>query len=112
LLDIRFDGETECVDYFEQCCAVGSVTDTPTNLPPGVVPPGQTNNVPGGGGNYNPGGGPTNVGPGPGPGINPGPGPNPGQGQLTGSAVCGFRNAEGVGFRITGNSDGESEYGE
>lgn len=24
---------------------------------------------------------------------------------------CGFRNAEGVGFRITGNSDGESEYG-
>lgn len=24
---------------------------------------------------------------------------------------CGFRNAEGVGFRITGNTDGESEYG-
>jgi plasma kallikrein len=26
-------------------------------------------------------------------------------------STCGFRNAEGVGFRITGNSDGESEYG-
>uniref|UniRef100_A0A8D8HFF1 Phenoloxidase-activating factor 2 n=1 Tax=Culex pipiens TaxID=7175 RepID=A0A8D8HFF1_CULPI len=25
---------------------------------------------------------------------------------------CGHRNADGVGFRITGNSDGESEYGE
>lgn len=24
---------------------------------------------------------------------------------------CGYRNAEGVGFRITGNTDGESEYG-
>lgn len=25
---------------------------------------------------------------------------------------CGFRNPDGVGFRITGNSDGEAEYGE
>lgn len=25
---------------------------------------------------------------------------------------CGFRNKDGVGFRITGNQDGESEYGE
>ncbi|XP_062555583.1 phenoloxidase-activating factor 2-like isoform X3 [Armigeres subalbatus] len=25
---------------------------------------------------------------------------------------CGFRNKDGVGFRITGNSDGEAEYGE
>lgn len=24
---------------------------------------------------------------------------------------CGYRNSEGVGFRITGNTDGESEYG-
>jgi hypothetical protein len=24
---------------------------------------------------------------------------------------CGFRNVEGVGFRITGNNDHESEYG-
>lgn len=26
--------------------------------------------------------------------------------------TCGFRNAEGLGFRITGQSNGESEYGE
>ena len=25
---------------------------------------------------------------------------------------CGFRNAEGVGFRITGNNDNEAEYAE
>jgi hypothetical protein len=111
LLDIRFDGDTECVDYFEQCCAVGSVSTDPV-LPPGVVPPGQTNNIPGGGGtNINPGGGPTNVGPGPGPGPNIPGGQGP-SGGIGSSAVCGFRNAEGVGFRITGNSDGESEYGE
>lgn len=24
---------------------------------------------------------------------------------------CGVRNSDGVGFRITGNSDGETEYG-
>ncbi|XP_021704388.1 serine protease 42 isoform X2 [Aedes aegypti] len=28
------------------------------------------------------------------------------------NAGCGFRNKDGVGFRITGNSDGEAEYGE
>uniref|UniRef100_A0A1Y9HAD0 Phenoloxidase-activating factor 2 n=1 Tax=Anopheles farauti TaxID=69004 RepID=A0A1Y9HAD0_9DIPT len=26
--------------------------------------------------------------------------------------TCGFRNADGLGFRITGNKEGESEYGE
>lgn len=27
-------------------------------------------------------------------------------------SACGFRNAEGVGFRITGNNDNEAEYAE
>jgi len=72
LLDIRFDGE-ECVDYFEQCCDIGSISDKITiSTPPPPLPP-----PVGGAGGY-----------------------------------CGLRNAEGVGFRITGNSDGESEYGE
>lgn len=35
-----------------------------------------------------------------------------GVGGVGSGPTCGFRNAEGVGFRITGNSDGESEYGE
>lgn len=38
---------------------------------------------------------------------NPRPPPTP----IAVSNQCGFRNAEGVGFRITGNSDGEAEYG-
>lgn len=66
LLDIRFNEENECIDYFEQCCETGDVkTDViiPTTTKPII-----------------------------------------GQG-------CGLRNAEGVGFRITGNNDGESEYG-
>lgn len=49
------------------------------------------------------------------PPISTGGGGNTGGGGVGGNgsgATCGFRNAEGVGFRITGNSDGESEYGE
>lgn len=75
LLDIRFGEGEECVDYFEQCCAVDQVTNVP-QLPPNIPPPIS------GGGTGNP------------------------------NMVCGLRNPEGIGFRITGNADGESEYGE
>lgn len=74
LLDIRFNDENECIDYFEQCCNTGDVTSEPLKPSPGVP-------------------------------INPPPVP-PLQ------AGCGHRNTEGVGFRITGNSDHEAEYGE
>lgn len=68
LLDIRLNEESECVDYFEQCCDIGLVLPPENpNLPP--VPPAI-------------------------------------------QQKCGWRNVEGVGFRITGNNDGESEYGE
>ncbi|CAG9807946.1 unnamed protein product [Chironomus riparius] len=67
LLDIRFNEENECIDYFEQCCDTGDVKTDPI--------------------------------------VNVTTKPIGGQG-------CGLRNAEGVGFRITGNNDGESEYGE
>ncbi|CRL07164.1 CLUMA_CG020152, isoform A [Clunio marinus] len=40
------------------------------------------------------------------------PQPQPPKTPVQVQSQCGFRNAEGVGFRITGNSDGESEYGE
>lgn len=69
LLDIRFNEENECVDYFEQCCDTGDVHTVPITTPPTTISKG-------------------------------------------GSQKCGFRNAEGVGFRITGNNEGESEYGE
>jgi len=95
LLDIRFGEGEECVDYFEQCCATGDVLP---ERPPNIPGPGN----PGTGIGPGPGTGPTGPG---GPGNIPvGPKPAPNQ--------CGFRNAEGVGFRITGNTDGESEYGE
>ncbi|KAG5670439.1 hypothetical protein PVAND_000703 [Polypedilum vanderplanki] len=68
LLDIRFNEENECVDYFEQCCETGDVLPPTNPLPPPTAPKVSTQ--------------------------------------------CGFRNIEGVGFRITGNNDGESEYGE
>jgi plasma kallikrein len=68
LLDIRFNEENECVDYFEQCCATGEILPPEQKIPP----PHET----------------------------------------VKQAKCGFRNAEGVGFRITGNSDREAEYGE
>lgn len=87
LLDIRFGEGEECVDYFEQCCDTGEILDKP-NLP--VRPP------------------PIDQGTGNIPGPVPPPIQVPGKNQPT----CGFRNAEGVGFRITGNTDGESEYGE
>lgn len=70
LLDIRFNEESECIDYFEQCCETGDVLPTPVIPTP---PPEKHTSV---------------------------------------TQVCGLRNAEGVGFRITGNNDGESEYGE
>jgi hypothetical protein len=108
-LDIRggFDEGAECVDYFEQCCDVGSVlTSTPKPIyvapPPQPQPQGQ-----GAGGPLPPPKGPTQP-------------TNSGNGGTGGVSVpsseakrgCGFRNSEGVGFRITGNSQGESEYGE
>lgn len=89
LLDIRFGEGEECVDYFEQCCATGDVLP---ERPPSIPGPG------------------TGTGIGPGPGVGPGPG-NVGQ-QTQSPNQCGYRNAEGVGFRITGNTDGESEYGQ
>lgn len=66
-LDIRFNEESPCVDYFEQCCETGE-----------ILPPTHTT-----------------------------PPPNP----ILRSATCGYRNVEGVGFRITGNNDNEAEYG-
>ena len=65
--DIRFNEESPCVDYFEQCCETGDVLP-PTHTTPSPIP-------------------------------------------IKRSQTCGFRNVEGVGFRITGNNDNEAEYG-
>lgn len=117
LLDIRVDVE-ECVDYFEQCCATGDTLDKPILH---VIDGGQGGNQGGQIGNQGQGG----IG---GQGGQGGQLSNQGQGGIGGQGTqggqggpvievpavasqCGFRNAEGVGFRITGNSDGESEYG-
>ena len=74
------------------------------NLPPQTFPPGGTGGT-GGTSGTSPGQG--GLGP-----VGPGTvGPRP-VGPTQGATQCGYRNAEGVGFRITGNSDGESEYGQ
>lgn len=117
-MDIRggFDDGAECVDYFEQCCDVGSVlqsTPKPIYVPP--PPPPQTGNQgvpppppvsPQGGSGLPP------APPQGGSGLPPVPPPSPGAPTPHAQQACGYRNAEGVGFRITGNSQGESEYGE
>jgi plasma kallikrein len=69
LIDIRFNENAECSDYFEQCCAVNSV-----NL--SYLPPDLTED------------------------------------STLSQGSCGLRNEQGVGFRITGNKDGEAEFGE
>lgn len=114
LLDIRFSEGEECVDYFEQCCDVGGVAKEvipgyiPEPIKPGpggevVIPPPNPIH------NGNQGG----IGPGTGGTTTGGLTTNPGQGGLISEGQsCGFRNADGVGFRITGNTEGESEYGE
>lgn len=115
LLDIRFSEGEECVDYFEQCCDVGGVAK---EVIPGYIP---EPIHPGPGGSVVVPPPPSNVGHqtgnqgGIGPGLSGGnvPTVNPGQGGLISEGQsCGFRNADGVGFRITGNTEGESEYGE
>ncbi|XP_061515716.1 collagen alpha-1(I) chain isoform X1 [Anopheles gambiae] len=86
-------------------------TPTPGKQPGGA---GQHHGGPGGakhpgtGGGYNPGGGvkgtqPDKVGTGT---------QNPLDKTVSVPQKCGLRNVDGVGFRITGDNDGESEYGE
>lgn len=100
LLDIRFNEESPCVDYFEQCCETGEILTEPTYRPPTGPPVGPPNN--GGGGHIDPGTGTGHV-----PPVDLNNGKLPPVQQK-----CGFRNSEGIGFRITGNSDNEAEYGE
>lgn len=109
LLDIRFNEEAPCVDYFEQCCETGEVL-LPSQTTPIPHIPGGDSKIPGNtGGVVPPPGGNTG-------GVIPPPGGN--TGGTTGhiptptQQKCGFRNSEGVGFRITGNNDNEAEYGE
>lgn len=66
--DIRFNEESPCVDYFEQCCETGEILTHPPTTPHSVE-------------------------------------------TIKRPQTCGFRNVEGVGFRITGNNDNEAEYG-
>lgn len=103
LLDIRFGEEKECLDYFEQCCKISDIippekrpngTDKyiDTDTPPHTGGPVTEHTVTGSPITENPNKGP--------PPLHPAP-----------HNGCGFRNAQGVGFSIKGNSDFESEYG-
>uniref|UniRef100_A0AAG5DIW8 Peptidase S1 domain-containing protein n=2 Tax=Anopheles atroparvus TaxID=41427 RepID=A0AAG5DIW8_ANOAO len=93
LIDIRFSDDNPCVDYLLQCCYEGDViqpidssnTGHPTVAPPPVPVPVPDATQPGGG-------------------IAPVPPPPPSR--------CGKRNADGIGFRITGSKNSEAEYGE
>lgn len=110
MLDIRFGDDKpvkddtppeECVDYFEQCCAIDEIRK---ELPTDLIPEGyelDPNNPPKGirkkplvnTGTVRPGG------------------PKDPITQPIQTSKCGIRNVEGVGFRITGATQGESEYG-
>uniref|UniRef100_A0A1Y9IVS4 Peptidase S1 domain-containing protein n=1 Tax=Anopheles minimus TaxID=112268 RepID=A0A1Y9IVS4_9DIPT len=89
LIDIRFSDDNPCVDYLLQCCFEEDIIQPPPPVPPVPKPD------------------PTPVNPNPNPGQNPGP--NPGS---VHDARCGRRNADGIGFRITGSKNNEAEYGE
>lgn len=102
LLDIRFNEENPCVDYFEQCCETDDVLPVPTPRPPPIG---------GGGVQPLPGGGGVQPLPGGGGGSQTIGDPNAGKAPPA-QQKCGYRNSEGVGFRITGNNDNEAEYGE
>ncbi|CAG9806846.1 unnamed protein product [Chironomus riparius] len=68
VIDIRFNEDKECIEYFEECCGAEHLL-TDENK---IVPVRNETYI----------------------------------------TECGIRNSAGVGVRITGNSDGESEYGE
>lgn len=104
MLDIRFGDDKpvkedtpaeECVDYFEQCCAIDEIRK---ELPTDLVPDGYERDP----------ADPTKVRP-----IQKKPPPGGPKDPVTQPAQtkCGIRNVEGVGFRITGATQGESEYG-
>uniref|UniRef100_A0A2M4BNS7 Putative serine protease n=1 Tax=Anopheles marajoara TaxID=58244 RepID=A0A2M4BNS7_9DIPT len=89
LIDIRFSDDNPCVDYLLQCCYPDDIIQAPSGNDGGH----------GGGG-----------GSGTGTGTVP-PVPTPPTVPVA-HAGCGKRNTEGIGFRITGAKDSESEYGE
>ncbi|XP_058054626.1 phenoloxidase-activating factor 2-like isoform X2 [Anopheles bellator] len=142
IIDIRFNPENECEDYLLKCCPIPDDEDddrvvepqTSPTIDKPVLPTTGTTGLTGlaTGPNSGPAPHPTATGPGvPGTtGQSTVPGGLPpntadlgtdrhGQGTthnpLDPNLVpqkCGLRNADGVGFRITGDKDGESEYGE
>ena len=127
IIDIRAQDDV-CSDYLLKCCAVDDVisTEPQIDIPPpsggggsgdiDIPPPSGGGGVvvpppSGGGGTVVPppsGGGGTVVPPPSGGGggqvVNPRPSAKFGK--------CGKRNVDGIGFRITGDNDGESQYGE
>ncbi|XP_061515717.1 phenoloxidase-activating factor 2 isoform X2 [Anopheles gambiae] len=135
IIDIRFNPDNECEDYLLKCCPYpegeeDDVVPPPPSIPgPSPVPvpvPGGPDSVPvtvpnpgpGGAGSVPPGQGTGQV-----PTTPSGPGnlgtdkvgtgtQNPLDKTVSVPQKCGLRNVDGVGFRITGDNDGESEYGE
>ncbi|XP_058117508.1 phenoloxidase-activating factor 2-like [Anopheles ziemanni] len=128
LIDIRFNEDNECEDFLLKCCpfteddefdvpgpshpdqvpdsTVEQSTDPTPETPQGVGP-----TLPPPAGSSSPSS------------VTPPTGGSGTGGHGTGVAIttdkpitvptkCGIRNVDGVGFRITGDSDGESEYGE
>uniref|UniRef100_A0A1Y9HAE1 Phenoloxidase-activating factor 2 n=1 Tax=Anopheles farauti TaxID=69004 RepID=A0A1Y9HAE1_9DIPT len=108
IIDIRFSEDNECINYLLKCCP-----DDELEVPPNSVPE-ATNPAPNTVTPAAPKEEPT-------PGIT-----NENRNSVTTAAPisvppeiketipqkCGLRNVDGVGFRITGDSDGESQYGE
>uniref|UniRef100_A0A2M4DPA9 Phenoloxidase-activating factor 2 n=1 Tax=Anopheles darlingi TaxID=43151 RepID=A0A2M4DPA9_ANODA len=87
IIDIRFTPDNPCVDYLLQCC-------NPEDI---IEEPGGNNGSGGdGGGRVS-----TTV-----PSVTTTPAP------IVYATGCGVRNTNGIGFRITGDKDNETEYGE
>uniref|UniRef100_A0A2M3ZE80 Putative secreted serine protease n=1 Tax=Anopheles braziliensis TaxID=58242 RepID=A0A2M3ZE80_9DIPT len=93
LIDIRFSDDNPCVDYLLQCCYPDDIIQAPGGNDGGHGGGGHTGGGQGGGGGTAP------------------PVPTPPT-TVVHTVGCGKRNTEGIGFRITGAKDSESEYGE
>ncbi|KAK7790354.1 hypothetical protein R5R35_003853 [Gryllus longicercus] len=95
LIDIRRPPDGPCENYLDVCCAPPDRLPAPSKAPP-TAPPTSTPSYNGGG-------------------STPG---HPGEGTTAGTPVrvreggCGQRNADGVGFRIVGDENGEAQFGE
>uniref|UniRef100_A0A1Y9H2Q6 Phenoloxidase-activating factor 2 n=1 Tax=Anopheles dirus TaxID=7168 RepID=A0A1Y9H2Q6_9DIPT len=114
IIDIRFNAENECFNYLLKCCPIDEIEEPPSSVPDKPYVPEGTNPVPN---TVTPAQPKEDLTSGTDSGhLSTGiPAPSTSAPFVVRDNVahkCGLRNTDGVGFRITGDTDGESQYGE